>query len=533
MPGSGWIEHFHFMRPLWGLLLVLPLLALALQLRTRAGQDQLEGIIAPHLLKALRLRQFRNRLFSPIAVAWMLMLLMTVVVMGPSWRQQPSPLARDDAALVVLLDASASMKQADIQPSRLVRARQKLSELFALREDARNALVVYAGSAHTVLGLTDDSDILNQYLSAIDTRVMPRNGKFAERALPLVDTVIGDGTAPTTVLLVTDGVSEGSEATFEEFFGARPHQLLVWGVGTEDAEIPLETRALENLASSAGGRFIPLSVDKRDVTATHRRIEAHYVVTGDSAVPWQDAGYWLVFPCLALFALWFRRGWTLQWGLAALLVLGNPEPAMAESHTGQEGFTRWFTGLWLTPDQQGQRLLQRGEYTAAADRFESPHWKAVAYYYAEEFELAAEYFSRVDSPAARFNRANALAQGERYLDAVAQYTEVLAEAPDFEAARRNRQLVQDLIDAINAMSESQRDGKPGEQAGEEEAARADGADETLMAEMQREQLSAEQILQDEKINDMWMRSVQRDPTYFLAVKFSMQLDQQRQEEPDP
>ena len=46
-------------------------------------------------------------------------------LMGPSWRQQPSPLSQDDAALVILLDVSSSMQQQDIQPSRLQRANRK------------------------------------------------------------------------------------------------------------------------------------------------------------------------------------------------------------------------------------------------------------------------------------------------------------------------------------------------------------------------------------------------------------------------
>jgi Ca-activated chloride channel family protein len=42
------------------------------------------------------------------------------------------------------------------------------------------------------------------------------------------------------------------------------------------------------------------------------------------------------------------------------------------------------------------------------------------------------------------------------------------------------------------------------------------------------QFDAEEILQDGKINEMWMRSVQRDPSHFLSVKFSMQLENREQ-----
>lgn len=51
-----------------------------------------------------------------------------------------------------------------------------------------------------------------------------------------------------------------------------------------------------------------------------------------------------------------------------------------------------------------------------------------------------------------------------------------------------------------------------------------------MTNQEQLQFDAEEILQDSNINDMWMRSVQRDPAHFLAVKFSMQLEN-RDEQP--
>ena len=516
------LENFHFLRPEWGLLLLLPLITLVIQWRQQNGDRAWDNIIAPHLLEALRLSQFRHRIFSPASVALALLVLMTVVAMGPSWRQQPSPLTQDEAALIILLDTSQSMEQDDVQPSRLVRARQKIADLLALRAGSQTALVVYAGSAHTVLDLTDDQEILAQYLSAIDPRIMPRTGKFAEYSLPLAQRIIGDSLVPTTIVLMTDGVAQATEDAFRAWFDERQHQLLVWGIGTTEGEgAPLETRNLKALAGAAGGRYIELSIDDADVREVHRRVNSHYVVASDSAVPWLDSGYLLVFPCLLLFLLWFRPGWTLQWGLAGILLLGGMAPQTARADN-------WFLDLWLTPDQQGRVLLERGKYADAAERFTDPEWKGVAYYYAEEFDRAEEYRSRVDTPRARFNRANALAHGQHYLRAVTLYTQLLEDEKLGARAERNRKVVQDLIDAINAMSESQMsEGGQSRELGDDQPRRADGAEVTEMAAAELEQFSAEQILQDQKINEMWMRSVQRDPTHFLSIKFSMQLEQER------
>jgi Ca-activated chloride channel family protein len=529
MLANTWLEHFHFLRPWWGLLVLPALLLLLQQWRGRGEAASWEAVIAPHLLEALRIRQFRNHWFNPMTVGLLFMLLVTLVLMGPSWRQQASPLTRDEAALVILLDASSSMQSRDVQPSRLARVKQKISDLLELRDGSRTALVVFSGSAHTVLNLTDDVQILRQYLAAIKPNIMPRSGKFAEYGLPLVDAIIGERPIPVTVLLASDGVSSATAASFTSYFEQRPHQLLVWGVGLDPSQeqekyAPLEENALQQLAADAGGHYLRLTIDKQDVRRIQRRINAHYVITDDEAVPWLDSGYWLIFPCLLIFSLWFRKGWTLHWCWAPLLALSllPPQAAQAGEH--------WFANMWLTPNQQGRLLLERGDYRPAASRFSDPQWKAVAYYYAEDFKLAAEYFSRVDTENARFNRANALAQGQNYVLAVRLYDDILVGNPDHQFALKNRRIVQDIIDAINLMSESQTDeaGNSSKELGEDEPQRADGAERKLQQQVEAVQFDAEQVIQDEKINDMWMRSVQRDPSHFLAVKFSMQLEAAKQ-----
>ena len=102
------------------------------------------------------------------------------------------------------------------------------------------------------------------------------------------------------------------------------------------------------------------------------------------------------------------------------------------------------------------------------------------------------------------------------------------DSPTYQAAAKNQALLQEIIDAINRMSESQADeGAASKELGEDDPQRADGAERETMQAQIVEQFSAEQILQDQKINDMWMRSVQRDPSNFLAVKFAMQLEREQ------
>ncbi|MBE9539970.1 MAG: VWA domain-containing protein [Proteobacteria bacterium] len=543
LPDLSVLEHFHFLRPAWGLLVFPWILVFAMLNRRESERDMFGGIIAPHLLEHLRLRQYHTRWANPRSFSKVTFFLLLIVLMGPSWRQQPSPLIQDDAALLILLDTSASMTQRDVQPSRLMRAKQKIADLLALRPDKQAALIVYAGSAHTVLTLTADQSILTQYLAAIGPDIMPRPGKFPEYALSNVDAVLRQSSAPATIVLFADGLGADSDAAFSRYFSARPHQLLVLGIGTESAQasdekedelIPLERDALKTLASNTGGRYLDLSINDSDVKRIDKLVDSHYLVVEDSALPWLDSGYMLIFPAMALFLMWFRRGWTLSWSwlLAPLILLHAPTPSVAQDETAQAvAGNHWFADLWLTGDQQGRLLMARGRYHEAAQRFDNPLWKGLAYYYGEEFMRAAEYYSRSDSDDALFNEANARAQARDYVRAVARYDRLLARSPNYPGAAGNRQQVQHLIDETNRLSESQQGeaGVSGEdlEPGGDDAIPAQGAEETQLKKLEVTQLTAKQILQDPATSEMWLRSVQHDPATFLAIKFNMQLSGQK------
>ena len=154
----------------------------------------------------------------------------------------------------------------------------------------------------------------------------------------------------------------------------------------------------------------------------------------------------------------------------------------------------------------------------------------MAYYYAEDFMLAAEYFSRSDSDDALFDEANARAHARDYVRAVHRYDRLLARSPDYPGAAPNRQRVQDIIDEINRLSESQQQeagiGSEEKELGGDDAIPAEGADEISWEQAEISQLTAEDILQDPATSKMWLRSVQQDPSNFLAIKFSMQLQGQ-------
>lgn len=553
-PDFDAISHFHLLRPWFALLIPAWAALVVLQRRSRATDEMFGGIIAPHLLQHLRIKPGSARIVNPRNAATVFALLLLIVLMGPSWRQQSSPLHKDETALVILLDLSASMEQADIQPSRVQRSKQKIADLLAIRPGKQAALIAYAGSAHTVLSLTTDADILNQYLSATTAPIMPRPGKFPEYALENIEQVLSENAAPATIVLFTDGLGANSEPAIATFFEEQKHQLLIVGVGTRNQSaggIPLEKSRLQSLANKSNGHYLDVSIDDGDIRRINRHINSHYVILEDSALPWHDGGYMLLYPAMLLFLLWFRRGWTLtrptlalsamavQLALLFQLTLTSSDTIAgaldddmntpgSEQQTAQQSVGKWFVNLWLTPDQQGRLLFQLERYEEAATIFDDPLWRGLSYYYAENFMLAAEYFSRSDTPEALFNEANARAHARDYVRSVARYNALIDRAPDYPGATENRQKVQALIDEINRLSESQQQeagvSSEEKQRDSSDSIPAEGTDEINWKKQQKTQLTAAQLMAEPELTQMWLRGVTHDPASFLAAKFSMQLN---------
>jgi Ca-activated chloride channel family protein len=188
-----------------------------------------------------------------------------------------------------------------------------------------------------------------------------------------------------------------------------------------------------------------------------------------------------------------------------------------------------FISLWLTKDQQGQLLFNYGNYEQASKTFNNVHWKAFSAYGNEDYETTATFYSQFDNKESLLAQANALAHGRNYLKARDLYQSIIDEYPNFSAAKQNRDLVQTIIDEVNLLSEAQQP-EQGESIKElgDEPQTGDGADKKESRPQEIEQLTSEQLLLDQNLNDMWLRQVQKSPDSFLSQKFYFQHEKQKQ-----
>jgi len=519
------LAEFHFLRPHW---LWAAVLFLALYALNRWSEDpRRQWGIAPHLLEHLLVGRARRARFLPAHMIALLGVLASVALAGPSWRREATPFAEDKAPLVVALDLSTSMDAIDVPPTRLERAKQKISDLLELRAGARTGLIAYAGTAHMVLPLTDDRAILETYLAALETTLMPVQGKDAAAALARAEAMLGRDGTPGSILFLTDGIPEPQRPAFVAHARGSEDSLLVLGVGTSEGgpvraadggfvtdpsgrrlTAKLDRAGLEALSRETGAFVATATLDDRDVRRLQGRVQSHLesAQQQDVAGRWRDEGYALVVPVALLAALWFRRGWSVRWaGLVALATLA-PAPA----HAQDSG----FLDLWLTPDQQGRRLFERGDFAEAAQRFRDPLWRGLACYRAEDWDCAIDGFAQRDTPEASFNLGNAYARSEQYELAVEAYDQALAQRPAWREARENRERVAALIPEE---PEPEEESEPGDPSFDPDEIRFDEKGEKgKRGEVDQMGLS------DEQMGEIWLRGLQTTPAGFLRYKFAFQ-----------
>jgi Ca-activated chloride channel family protein len=187
-----------------------------------------------------------------------------------------------------------------------------------------------------------------------------------------------------------------------------------------------------------------------------------------------------------------------------------------------------FIDLWLTRDQQGTVLFQLNKYDQAAIRFTNTRWQAYSLYGAEKFDQSATLYSQFNTKEDLLARANALAHNRRYIKARDMYKNINQTYPMYQAAIHNQQIVQKIIDDNNRLSDSQKaeEGTLSKELGDEAQA-SDGAEKLVARVQEIEQMSAEQLLLDPALNEMWLRQVQKNPATFLSRKFMMQNEKQQ------
>ena len=568
-------QNFHFLRPLWLLALIPALLLVVYLWRINESASSWDRAIDKDLLPYLldNTKSVAER--TPLVLLLTLWSLAILALAGPVWEKIAQPVQQRQDALVVVYDQSLSMYAADFDPNRLTVSKRKVLDVLDMRTEGQTALVVYAGDAHTVTPLTEDSVTIRALVPSINPNIMPSFGSntiaAVERAKELL---IDAGAASGTILLVTDGIERRDHAAIGEMLQQTGYRLSILGVGTEEgAPIPagggeflrtetgeiviprLDRASLQDLAALVNGRYVDMQISADDV---------NYLLAEDDFFSeeelddvdqnfdiWNEVGPWFLLLILPLSALVFRRGWILSATVATAAISALTPTAPAEA-------AEW-ADLWKTRDQRGADAYANQDPIGAAGLFTDPQWQGSAAYHAGDYPAAAQAFAAAlstESADSHYNLGNAYAKSANFEQAISSYNVAIALQPDHEDAIHNRDIVQKLLEEQQQQEEEQsqeeqmtdeeeqeqqEENEPkeeeAEQQEEEQQEQQEGGDEEEQEENEPqdgEQKESEEENQGEEPQlsnaenesqeslEQWLRRIDDDPGELLQRKFQFE-----------
>jgi Ca-activated chloride channel family protein len=534
-------DEFQFLRPLC-LFAFLPLAALVhFWIKQTRGRSKWLSAINSELLSVL-IEDNGNTSGTWLKAVILFALTISIIgLAGPTWEKLPQNVEQKNDALVIVLDLSLSMLAEDIQPSRMVKAKQKVIDILRLRNEGLTGLIAYAGDAHSVVPLTDDNATIENLLVALNPTMMPVFGSNPEHAMSLaVELFSNAGMQEGRVLILSDGIEDiGKVSKYRN--SAFP--ISVIGVGTpQGAPIPIdlpgETRRyiknpaneavivrleednLVQVANQSFGRYARMSIGEQDIS----RVLSASLPTEDASIKverefdtWADQGHWASLLLLPLLLIGFRRGILACVPLALALQL-TPVPSHAQTSvvpaTNQsledsqglsvtQKLADVWQGAWQRDDQRGYQALAKGDTATAAKLFTDPQWKAVADYKNGDWQSALNGFGATTDSAkpigkkdvhafnAAYNKANALAHLGQYDKAIAEYEQALEINPNDEDASFNKDLVEQLKEQQQQQDQEQ------QKEGEEEQQSQEGQDSSDSSDSDQDQQQASSEQQKE------------------------------------
>ena len=469
------------------LLTLVPLALLLGIARARSARRKLAALadhaVLPGLLDhPVRIDRSAKRHTSFLAFTTLMLVL---ALMRPQWGFEWKESKRRGGDIVIAVDVSDSMSAQDVPPSRIERARRKISDLLEKLHGDRVALVAFAGVAFIETPLTLDYGAYRSFLNLIQPGTIPIKGSNIELALKKSLEALGikDGKAEVSrgaaIILLTDGEElDGDLTAYGDI--AREHgvKIYVLGIGTpEGAPIPtpegykkdkegrvvitrLQPDVLEKIAIQTGGTYVQSIGTPKDIEAIYNSSMQNSLTQSDrnwaNSKKWHE--YYQVPLALALLLLIFG-----PWGRifsafrTAALLLAVTSQLLSAPEANAE--TAEAIGA------QAKKHFDSGDFQGAEEEFSVGHERApddprmliglgASRYRKGDFKTAQKAFADAvnaekdptKKAGALYNLGNSFVQDSHYEEAIKSYESALKLNPSDQETKDNLAYAKKLLE---------------------------------------------------------------------------------------
>lgn len=188
------------------------------------------------ILNILKLRNKRHISIIKILLLTLGSVLVVISLLSPQKEIEDEEIEVKGMNIYVLIDTSRSMLTEDVYPNRLEAGKRVLTNLIQSLKGDRVGFIPFSDSAYIQMPLTDDYNITQNYINAIDTTLISGGGTELYQALELAEKSFKEiGSENKTVIVISDGGDFDKKSL--DFVKENRIDVYSIGVGTKEGNV--------------------------------------------------------------------------------------------------------------------------------------------------------------------------------------------------------------------------------------------------------------------------------------------------------
>lgn len=202
-----------------------------------------------------------------IIVVSIAFLFLILGIAGPQFGAKLTDVKRKGIELIIALDVSNSMLAEDIQPNRIERAKQSISQLVDRLSNDRIGLIVFSGDAYVQLPVTNDYASAKMFLSSINPNMVPKPGTAIGSAIDLAASSFNPQSKTSKVIVIISDGENHEDDPVDAAKKAAENGIVIHtiGIGSPDGA-PIPVDANHNYLKDEDGNVVVTKLDEETLS---------------------------------------------------------------------------------------------------------------------------------------------------------------------------------------------------------------------------------------------------------------------------
>lgn len=227
---------FEFESPYYFILLLLIPIGLVAQKAYLNWQMEKQAEFSePQALEKLLVNSSKQISRIKFMLQIMAVFFIVLALVNPKLGSKVETVPAKGVEIVFAIDVSKSMLCADIQPNRLEKAKQIMTQIINSIGSDRIGIVAYAGSAYPILPMTTDYELAKMFTQSINTDIISSQGTAIESAIQTSVDFFDNPTSGKAIILLSDGEDhENTSFDVSKLTKAKNVKIITVGIGTSN-----------------------------------------------------------------------------------------------------------------------------------------------------------------------------------------------------------------------------------------------------------------------------------------------------------